>query len=144
MSYALRMEGGTLRVEFSGTFTNEDLSRGAFDVAELEDSSASTPHRIADLRPVERLEIDFTGVFTLAVARRSRRFKNPFKSAIVAPDLVRYGFARMFQTLNDHPQIVIAIFEKEADAVSWLRLPDLEAPKDPWKPRQEWIARESI
>ena len=102
MSYALRMEGGTLKIEFSGTFTNEDLVRGAMDVADLEDSSALIPHRIADLRPVQRLEINFIGVLALAEARRSRRFKNPFK---------------------------------EPEAVSWLALPDLEPPKNPWQPR---------
>lgn len=142
MSYALRMEGETLKIEFSGTFTNQDLSGGEVEVAELEESSAVVPHRIADLRPVERLEIDFAGVLALAEARRWRRFKNPFKSAIIAPDLASYGFARMYQTLNDHPQIEIAIFRGEVEAVDWLRLPDLKPPKNPWQPRQDWIATE--
>lgn len=134
MSYALRMEGETLKIEFSGTFTNQDLSAGAMDVAEFEESSGLIPHRIADLRPVGRLEIDFIGVLTLAEARRKRQFNNPFKTAIIAPDQARFGFARMYQTLNDHPQIVIAIFGDEAEAVNWLRLPGLEAPENPWKP----------
>jgi hypothetical protein len=137
------MEGETLKIEFSGTFTNQDLSRGEIGVTELEVSSALIPHRSADLRPVDRLEIDFIGVLALADARRWRRFKNPFKTAIIAPDLVRYGFARMFQTLNDHPQIVIAIFGEEAEAVNWLGLPDVKPPKKPWQPRQHWIAPES-
>ena len=136
MSYALRMEGGTLKIEFSGTFTNQDLSRGVIDVEELEESSALPLHRIADLGPVERLEIDFAGVLTLAEARRWRRFKSPFKTAIIAPDIAHYGFARMYQTLNDHPQMAIAIFGEEEEAVDWLRLPDLNPPKSPWKPRQ--------
>jgi hypothetical protein len=130
------MEGETLKIEFSGTFTNQDLSRGTIDVEELEESSALIPHRIADLRPVERLEIDFSGVLALVDARRRRRFKNPFKTAIIAPDIAHYGFARMFQTLNDHPQMVIAIFGEEAEAVNWLGLPDLKPPKNPWQPRQ--------
>ena len=140
MSYALRMEGETLKIEFSGTFTNQDLSHGAFDVEELEESSPLVPHRVADLRPVERLEIDFSGVLALDNARRGRQFKNPFKTAIIAPDIAHFGFARMYQTLNDHPQIVIAIFGEEADAVNWLTLPDLKPPENPWQPRQEWIA----
>lgn len=143
MSYALRMEGETLKIEFSGTFTNQDLSRGEIDVAELEEASAVVPHRIADLRPVERLEIDFAGVLALAEARLSRRFANPFKSAIIADDIAHYGFARMYQTLNDHPQMVIAIFRGEAEAVSWLRLPDFKPPKNPWQPQPDWIAPES-
>ena len=134
MSYAMRMEGRILRVEFSGTFTNQDLARGAIDMADLEEAATVVPHRLADLRPVERLEIDFVGVFALAEARRRRRFQNPFKTAIVATDVVRYSFARMFQTLNDHPQIVIAIFGDAQEAIDWLGLPDLEAPKKTWQP----------
>jgi hypothetical protein len=135
MSYALKMEGRILRVEFSGTFSNQDLSRGAIDMAEFEESTAVIPHRIADLRPVDRVEIDFVGVFALAEARRRRRFQNPFKTAIIATDVVRYGFARMFQTLNDHPQIVIAIFGDEKEALLWLELPDLEAPRKAFQPQ---------
>jgi hypothetical protein len=143
MAYALKMEGATLKIEFSGTFTNQDLSRGETDLEELEESSALIPHRIADLRPVERLDIDFAGVLALATARLSRRFTNPFKSAIIAPDIARYGFARMYQTLNDHPQMVIAIFGEEAEAVNWLRLPDLEPPKTRWQPPRDWSVPES-
>jgi hypothetical protein len=123
-----------LRIVFSGTFTNDDLSCGGVEIAELEDASQTIPHRIADLRPVARLEIDFVGVLALAEARRRRRFKNPFKTAIIAEDVVHYGFARMFQTLNDHPQIVIAIFGNDKGANEWLKLPGLDAPKKPWQP----------
>lgn len=134
MSYALRMDDRILRVDFSGTFTNQDLSRGAIDMADFEESTAVIPHRIADLRPVERIEIDFVGVFALAESRRRRRFQNPFKTAILATDLVHYSFARMFQTLNDHPQILIAIFGDEHEALGWLRLPDFEAPARAFQP----------
>lgn len=137
MSYALRMDGGILRVDFSGTFTNQDLSRGAIDMADLEEATAVVPHRIADLRPVERLEIDFVGVFALAEARRRRRYQNSFKTAIIAADVVHYSFARMFQTLNDHPQIVIAIFGDEPEALEWLALPGLEAPAKAWQPKSD-------
>ena len=134
MSYEFRREKGILRIVFSGTITNDDLSYGGIEIAELEEASKEVPHRIADLRPVDRLEIDFVGVLALAEARRRRAFKNPFKTAIIAPDLAHYGFARMFQTLNDHPQIVIAIFGNEESANEWLDLSDLNPPKSPWQP----------
>jgi hypothetical protein len=38
----------------------------------------------------------------------------------VAPTPVGRGFARMFQTLHDHPPIQIEIFDSESQAVSWL------------------------
>jgi hypothetical protein len=34
---------------------------------------------------------------------------------------VHYGFARMFQMLNDNPRIQIRIFGTAEEAVEWLR-----------------------
>ena len=110
MAYTLREENGILRIDFTGTMTNQDLIAGGDEIARLESTMSVVPDRLADLGLAERVEIDFWGVFALAAERRKIVFKNPFKSAIVASDLVRYGCARMFQTLNDHPQITIAIF----------------------------------
>ena len=134
MSHALRTDGDILRIDFTGTFTNQDLAQSAVDLARLEDASPVVPHRIADLRPVERLMIDFSGVLALAETRRQRRFPNQFKTAIIAADLVQYGFARMFQVLNDHSQIVIAIFGDDANALNWLRLPGFQPPTRAWQP----------
>ena len=106
MSYGLHTEGGVLRIVFSGTLTNADLSRAAYEVAEVEAASDVAPSRSIDLRPIDRLEIDFAGVFAVAEIRRRATLKNPVKSAIIASDIVRFGFARMFQTLNDNPQVV--------------------------------------
>ena len=128
MPIELRSEGGIIRVTFYGTLTNRDLMMGAKDIGEIEAASEVVPHKLADLRPVERLEIDFPGVFALADARRRLTFANPFKTAILATDVVHFGFARMFQTLNDHPQIVIAIFDDEEQASAWLRRPDVSPP----------------
>jgi hypothetical protein len=130
----MRIDGGLLRIVFSGTVTNADLVRAAAEIAEVEASCDVVPHRSADLRPIERLEIDFGGIFTLAEARRRLIFRNPFKTAIVASDIVHFGFARMFQTLNDHPQIVVAIFGDEEHALQWLKLPDVRPPDVAWRP----------
>src|SRR5690349_21719051 len=110
MSYGMRSEAGVLKIVFSGTLTNADLSAAVQELGDVEAASDVLPPRSIDLRPVDRLEIDFAGVFAVAEARRLKRLKNPIKSAIIASDVVRFGFARMFQTLNDNPQVVIAIF----------------------------------
>ena len=134
MSYTIREESGILRITFWGTFQNDDLSRGGDEVDLIERSAAVVPHRVSDLRPVERLEIDFIGVLSLAMARRRLQFKNPFKSAIIATDIAHFGFARMFQILNNHPQICIAIFGDEDSALKWLQLPGLAPPDEEWSP----------
>jgi hypothetical protein len=48
----------------------------------------------------------------------------------------------MFQTLNNHPQIVIAIFGDDEPALQWLKAPDLRPPDVPWLPRPLGIDRD--
>ena len=66
---------------------------------------------------------------------RRQRLANPIKTAILASNLVQFGFARMFQALNDHPQIVVAIFGDDEDALRWLQRADLSPPEVAWVPR---------
>ena len=140
MSFEIRREHEVIRIVFSGIFTNHDLFRGGMELTELEKTSPTIPNRIVDVRPVERIEIDFAGMFAVAEARRQKEYANAFKTAIIADGMVHYGFARMFQTLNDHRQIVIAIFGCDEDAHSWLMLPEHSPPEAPWRPRSDWSA----
>ena len=135
MAYEIRRDNGFLKVEFSGTLTNDDLTRAGQEMAAFEAKCDVVPHRIADVRPVNRLEIDFRSILAFAEDRKRRVFPNAFKSAIVASDIVHFGFARMFQTLNDNAQITIAIFGDGVSALEWLRVPGLELPETPWEPR---------
>jgi hypothetical protein len=137
MSFEIRRDREVIRIVLSGTFTNQDLLHGGMELAKLEEASPSLPNRILDVRPVERIEIDFAGMFALAESRRRKQYGNAFKTAILADGLVHYGFARMFQTLNDHPQIAIAIFGNDEDALAWLMLPDHSPPEVPWQPRSD-------
>lgn len=135
MAYQMRHENGLLKIRLSDTLTNDDLTRAAQEVAALEAACAVVPHRITDVRPVERLEIDFRSILSFCEDRKRRRFPNGFKSAVVASDIVHFGFARMFQTLNDNAQISIAIFGDDTTALEWLNAPGLALPDTPWEPR---------
>jgi hypothetical protein len=134
MAFTVHHQDNLIRVVFWGTFDNHDLSAGADELDRIERAADVVPHRVTDLRPVERLEIDFDGVLELAMARRRLEFSNPFKSAILVNDIPRFGFARMYQILNDHPQICIAIFGDEDEALKWLRIPDHLPPDQEWTP----------
>lgn len=134
MSHGLHTEGGVLKIVFSGTLTNADLSRAAAELAEVEAASDVLPPRSIDLRPIDRLEIDFAGVYAVAETRRRATLKNPIKSAIIAADIVHFGFARMFQTLNDNPQVVVAIFGDDESALQWLRVAGVRPPEVAWHP----------
>jgi len=105
---------------FTGELTTADLILVAQEMATFEKEQVIVPHRLTDLRQLEKLNINFNDVMNLALDRKSLRFPNSFKSAILVSNTVQMGYARMFQSLNDHPQIVIRIFTEEAAAVSWL------------------------
>jgi hypothetical protein len=120
MPFTIDTSQPTLRVTFTGTLSNQDLLDAGKEAARIESGYSVIPHRLCDLRPVTRVEINFQGVLALATERLKLTFPNSFKSAIIANDVVRYGFARMFETLNDHPQITIAIFSDEPEAMRWL------------------------
>ena len=66
---------------------------------------------------VERLEDE---VFALAMRRAQRQVTAPIKSALVANRPVQFGFARMFEMLNDNPRIQIRIFGTLEEAQQWL------------------------
>lgn len=81
------------------------------------------PHRITDMTGITDFGIGFPDVLTLAETRRRLKFPNSFRSAIIAPRSEHYGVARMFQTLNDNPQIDIRIFMDKAAAHEWISSP---------------------
>lgn len=123
MTYVVSFERDWVRFTISGIMKQEDLSRIAADVARIEAESPITPNRLLELSGLERLELKFGDVLEVAQKRKAGQYRNSFKTAIVATSAEQHGFARMFQTLNDHPQIKIAVFPDVAAAEAWLNMP---------------------
>lgn len=119
MPYQISIEDEVLRISLSGRLTGRDLETTAGDIARCERNTV-VPHRITDMTDATKLEIGFPDVVALAETRRRLKFPNSFKSAIIAPRSEQYGYARMFQTLNDNPQIAIRVFTNEAAARKWI------------------------
>lgn len=101
--------------------TDEDLRGIAVAATEIEGESFPVPSRITDMTGVTELQIAYAGVQELAAKRRAIAFPNAFKSAIVVTGQAQLGMARMFQTLNDNPQITIEILTDYPTALSWVR-----------------------
>ena len=121
MPYQITAEPHFLRIALSGALTLADL-RGALLELNARDAVAEhTPPRLTDLRFVESSEVKADNVMAAAEARKAQRFRNPFRSAILAPDPARYGYARMFQIMNTHPDITVEVFTDEAAAIAWLK-----------------------
>jgi hypothetical protein len=104
----------------SGSVSINDLMEIQAAFEGVENQQAVTPHRITDLSDVTEMQIGFDDVLTLASQRRAKHFPNSFKSAIVAVNESQTGFARMFQTLNNNPQITVRIFPGMPGALEWI------------------------
>lgn len=120
MSLEIHHEAGLVRVVLKGRLTEEDLSVLANESEEMEQRGGLSLNRLTDGSAVSEIAITFNQMQMFASRRRVAILKNKVRSAIVAPGPLRYGFARMFQTLNDNPQIEISIFGDIETARRWL------------------------
>jgi len=120
MAFTVEYKDPIFWITLSGSISGKDLMDGAALMAEEEAKHAVTPDRITDLTAVAEMQLGFDEIMSLAGLRRTIKFSNPFKSAIVAGNEAQMGFARMFQTLNNNPKIAIKIFSDRESALAWL------------------------
>jgi hypothetical protein len=122
MPYTITSEHAFLRIVYYGVVTSRDLQAIANDVLAIEASQAIAPHRLNDFSAMTEPHLTYTAVRAFVERRPAQPLANVVKSAMVASRPVLVGFARMFQTLNNHPDIVIEIFAAVEDAEAWLIL----------------------
>jgi hypothetical protein len=120
MPFRIQQHASLIRITFSGVVTKADLTESIGELARIEATCDPIPDRLTDLTGVVDRDWDPGKVLQAAKTRRAEEFPNPFRSAVVAPTPVAFGFARMFQTLNDHPKIEVRVFKTMADAEAWL------------------------
>lgn len=120
MAYHISIENNVLQIALTGRVTGSDLLRVVSETVNYERDPV-VPHRVTDLTKITTLDVSFPDVMTIAEQRRVLRFQNSFKSAIIAQQELHLGYARMFQTLNDNPQIYIKIFADRQAADRWLQ-----------------------
>jgi len=118
--YQITQERDFYRLVFFGDVTPHDLRTLVDAVAGIEASLPIAPNRLIDLSQVSGDQLTYADMLAFAEERRAQRLANPIKSAIVAPKPVNVGFARMFQILNDNPQIEIQVFASLEAAEAWL------------------------
>jgi hypothetical protein len=83
-----------------------------------------------DLTLLTGLELNFAVMEEFSRIRANSRLPNRVLSVVVAPQLVQYGFGRMYQALNTNPNLRIAVVRSMDEALAWLRNPssDPDAP----------------
>ena len=119
MPFEISDEGNFHSARLFGVLDRVGLDAVTQEVERLEDAGA-LKDRLTDLTAVDRIDVGFEEVFALAQRRAHRRVASPIKSALVVNRPVQFGFARMFQMLNDNPRIQIRIFGTVEEAAQWL------------------------
>jgi hypothetical protein len=118
--FQLTAETALFRLVFIDDITSRDLTSLAGAIAALERTRSVAPNRLTDLSQVVEPHLTYAAMLDFVACRKAQQLPNRVKSAIVAPQPVQYGFARMFQILNDHPLITIQIFPTLAEAEAWV------------------------
>jgi hypothetical protein len=120
MAFDAVMDGPLMRIRLYDTLTDADLRGLAAAVIAIEAEQQATPSRIADLTELTRFEVGFNGVDALAQRRREIKITGMTKTALLVGNEMQFGVARMYQTLNDHPQITTEIFRDRDAALAWV------------------------
>ncbi len=118
MPFEIRDEGKYYAARLFGVLDRADLKAVTHEVERLE--AVALKDRLTNLTAVERIDVGFEEVFALAQRRLERTVATPIKSALIANRPVQFGFARMFQMLNDNPRLRIRIFDNPEEAEQWL------------------------
>lgn len=121
MAITTDFQGGLIVISMSGSISLPELLEHAGQIAAIEASEPVTPPRIVILPSGLVCDLSIGELHAFAAQRRGAQLKNPVKSAIVAGDAVQFAFARIYQALNEHPQLQIEIFQSEPPAHAWLR-----------------------
>jgi len=120
--YEIDPTGDYIVTRLFGVLTAADLVAMARE-SEVIEAVHIDRDRLTDLTSVEQFNIDFEATYVLTEIRCKRTFGTTVRSAIVAVEPIAFGSARVFQALNDNPQIEIRVVASRAEAEAWFATP---------------------
>src|SRR4051794_11855276 len=123
MPFELTTPGAVLFARVFGVFTPAELDNLALMAETAEASHPVSLDRITDLTAVERFEVGFREIYSFALRRSAQRFSRVVRSAIVVEEPVQFGIARVYEALNNNPQIQIRILRSVTEALAWFGEP---------------------
>jgi hypothetical protein len=112
---------GILFQIFPEAMTDHDMNPLAKEMDGVDNEYSILPNRLVNLQALNSFDGNFDSVLKLAQMRVAKKFPNRFKSALVVANDLQLGFARMFQTLSDNPQVTLEVFRDESTAIEWLK-----------------------
>ena len=123
MPFELTTPGAILFARVFGVFTAPELNHLAWEAEIAEASHPVSLDRITDLTAVERFEVGILEIYYFAVRRSSQRFSRVVKSAIIVREPEQLDIARVYEAVNENPQIQIRILRSLTEAKAWFADP---------------------
>jgi len=120
MPYQVEVLPEYIHIRLSGRVTSGELADCLAEITELESTMEHFANRLTDLTDLEAEKLDVRSLEATAELRKSKTFPNPYKSAIVAPRDIQYGFSRMYEMLSQNESITMRVFREKASALDWL------------------------
>lgn len=122
MAGLVLVKGALIHIRLSGFLTLEDLMEISARLRELESGAERSMNRITDMSEVTGSSLDYDTMEQFAATRRIAVLQNTIRSAIFAPSPLTFGLARIFQSINNNPNIEIRLFKIRDSALEWLEL----------------------
>ena len=123
MPFELTTPDAILFARVFGVFTAPELNHLAWEAEIAEASHTVSLDRITDLTAVERFEVGLREIYYFAVRRSKQRFSRVVKSAIIVRESRQHGIARVYEAVNENPQIQIRILRSLTEAKAWFADP---------------------
>ena len=120
MPYTLTLEPAFVRIVLHGALIPQDLHTLADELAAIDMQQAVAPHRLIDMRPVTAPYLTYPDIQGYIARREAQPLANAVKVAVVASRPIHLGFARMYQNLNQRPQMAVEVFATVEVAETWL------------------------
>ena len=122
MPIIIQMRDNVIKATFRGKLFGEDFRQVARELRDIEARLDVSPDRISDLSEGDLSELAASDIVAFADNRAFANLKNKVKSAIIAPDPVQFGIARMCMGHNRNPDIEMQVFKDKAKAYEWIGL----------------------
>jgi hypothetical protein len=124
ISYTVDSDKGRVVVRFTGTVRDQDLFTTCHELYGDPRHRIGMPE-LTDCRVLQRAEFTGAGLRVLArmTATKLDPAQQPWKVAVVAPQSVVYGLARMYELLREGSPEHVEVFRDLAAAEQWLDQP---------------------
>ena len=120
MPYQIEDKGSYLLISLSGRFDSHDLVLLLADVARIEESSISPPHRIITFPGITDFVAQHEELRSITFRRSNHLLPFDIKAGIVTTSPIEQGMARMWQSLIANPRITVRIFSSIEAAEAWI------------------------